>query len=66
MRRTIDLDLVPVNGYHGDERPCCPFVDCNRTVMLINKCGELVCPDCHTSALTVEEILHAERERVAS
>ncbi|MET0415021.1 MAG: hypothetical protein ABW022_03240 [Actinoplanes sp.] len=64
MKRRIDLALVPANGYHGDEHPFCPFVDCNRTVMVLDDCGDLVCPDCRTSALAVEE--HVQAERVAS
>lgn len=60
-RRDLDLNLVPASGYTGDEHPFCPFVDCNRTVMQLDDCGELVCPDCRTSALTVEELVHAER-----
>lgn len=61
MRRTLDLDLVPARGYVGDEQPLCPFLECNGSVMQLDDCGELVCPDCRTSAGTIESIAHDAR-----
>lgn len=57
-RRTPDLALVPANGYDGDEHPFCPFPECSRAVMQYDDCGQLVCPDCGTDALTIEETVH--------
>lgn len=61
MTRIPDLALVAANGYHGDEQPFCPFPECNRAVMQYNDSGQLVCPDCRTDALTIEELAHAVR-----
>lgn len=59
MKRTLDLDLIPAGGFGTDEYPRCPFTDCQGAVMQYDDCGELVCPDCRTSALTVQELVHA-------
>lgn len=58
MKRTFDLDLIPAAGFDSDEYPRCPFTDCHGAVMQYDDCGELVCPDCHTSALTAEAEIH--------
>ena len=66
MNRTIDLKLVPAGGYGGEEQPFCPFTDCHRSPMQYDDRGELVCPDCRTGAPTIEELVRAGCERVAS
>ncbi|GAA0494396.1 hypothetical protein Ade02nite_20320 [Paractinoplanes deccanensis] len=62
MKRTIDLELIPVGGFVPDEHAVCPFTDCTGAVMSYDlERGELVCPDCRTGALAMAEIAHAER-----
>ncbi len=64
MKRSIDLDLVPVTALALDDE--CPFTDCPDGRMVDDGCGNLLCTDCRTDALTVDSLVHEHRERVAS
>lgn len=58
MKRTIDLDLVPVTALASALGDACPFTDCRTGRMVYDGCGQMVCTDCGVDALTVEAEVH--------
>jgi len=66
MRRSIDLDLVPVSALAAEAGNRCPFTDCPTGVMRPDHRGLLVCTDCEYAAADVVELVAATLAQVRS
>jgi len=59
MKRSIDLELVPVSVNSAVAGDRCSFTDCPTGVMEHNDRGLLVCTDCEFAADDVVELVAA-------
>ncbi|MGK5682446.1 hypothetical protein [Actinoplanes sp. URMC 104] len=66
VKRTLDLNLVPVTALAAVPGDACPFIDCPTGRLVYDSCGHLVCADCNVDAVTVEKLVHEHRAGVAS